>query len=181
MCPCYKNFVALQNPEIGRHNLWAVHICKRCYHCCGNGDRVQEQFLCCIISSSGGCLFVFWFRHQFYWVNKFLISIHLAGNFMQWPLISAQEILDWGKFVWKVGYQFFCPGGGGEGWRILRVFFYLAQKLCFWTGIIFISVYVSVCLCVCVCKFLYRLSQKVFDRFWWNLAGWCILRKCRFL
>ena len=26
--------------------------------------------------------------------------------------------------------------------------FYLAQKLCFWTGIIFIRVYVSVCLCV---------------------------------
>ena len=27
---------------------------------------------------------------------------------------------------------------------------YLAQKLCFWTGIIFIRVYVSVCLCVCL-------------------------------
>ena len=26
--------------------------------------------------------------------------------------------------------------------------FYLAQKLCFWTGIIFIGVDVSVCLCV---------------------------------
>ena len=30
-------------------------------------------------------------------------------------------------------------------------FYYLAQKLCFWTGIIFIRVYVSVCLSVCVC------------------------------
>ena len=29
--------------------------------------------------------------------------------------------------------------------------FYLAQKLCFWTGIIFIGVYVSVCVSVCVC------------------------------
>ena len=28
--------------------------------------------------------------------------------------------------------------------------FYLAQKLCFWTGIIFIRVYVSVCVSVCV-------------------------------
>ena len=26
--------------------------------------------------------------------------------------------------------------------------YYLAQKLCFWTGIIFIRVYVSVCVCV---------------------------------
>ena len=40
---------------------------------------------------------------------------------------------------------------------------YLAQKLCFWTGIIFIGVYVSVCVCVCEC--LPRLSQKVLDRF----------------
>ena len=39
------------------------------------------------------------------------------------------------------------------------------------------------CLCVClsVCKSLYRLSQKVLDRFWWNLAGWCIMIKDRFL
>ena len=29
--------------------------------------------------------------------------------------------------------------------------YYLAQKLCFWTGIIFIRVYVSVCVCLCVC------------------------------
>ena len=28
---------------------------------------------------------------------------------------------------------------------------YLAQNLWFWTGIIFIRVYVSVCVCVCVC------------------------------
>ena len=33
--------------------------------------------------------------------------------------------------------------------------YYLAQKLCFWRGIIFIGVYLSVCLCVCVsvCRF----------------------------
>ena len=30
-------------------------------------------------------------------------------------------------------------------------FYYLAQKLCFWTGIIFIRVDVSVCVCVSVC------------------------------
>ena len=43
--------------------------------------------------------------------------------------------------------------------------YYLAQKLCFWTGIIFIGVYVSVCVCLSVCECLYRLSQKVLDRF----------------
>ena len=31
------------------------------------------------------------------------------------------------------------------------ILYYLAQKLCFWTGIIFICVYVSVCVCVSVC------------------------------
>ena len=65
--------------------------------------------------------------------------------------------------------------------------YYLAQKLCFWTGIIFIGVYVSVCVsvclcvCLCVCESLYRLTQKVLDRFWWNLAGWCIMIKDSFL
>ena len=34
-------------------------------------------------------------------------------------------------------------------------YFYLAQKLCFWTGIIFIGVYVSVCVCVCLSVSLY--------------------------
>ena len=29
--------------------------------------------------------------------------------------------------------------------------YYLAPKLCFWTGIIFIGVIVSVCVCVCLC------------------------------
>ena len=33
----------------------------------------------------------------------------------------------------------------------IRDIYYLAQKLCFWTGIIFIGVYVSVCVSVCVC------------------------------
>ena len=33
--------------------------------------------------------------------------------------------------------------------------------------------------CVCLC--LPRLSQKVLDRFWWNLAGWCRMIKYRFL
>ena len=40
---------------------------------------------------------------------------------------------------------------------------------------------VCVCVCVCVCESLYRLSQKVLDRFWWNLAGWCRMIKARFL
>ena len=39
--------------------------------------------------------------------------------------------------------------------------FYLAQKRCFWTGIIFIRVIVS----VCVIESVYRSSQKVLDRF----------------
>ena len=49
------------------------------------------------------------------------------------------------------------------------MFCYLAHKLCFWTDIIFIRVYVSVCVCVPVClcvgESLPRLSQKVLDRF----------------
>ena len=39
--------------------------------------------------------------------------------------------------------------------------FYLAQKLCFWTGIIFIGVDVSVCLCVCL--LLYTIYLKKFS------------------
>ena len=41
----------------------------------------------------------------------------------------------------------------------------------------------SLCLCVCqcVCESVYRLSQKVLDRFWWNLAGWCRMIRYRFL
>ena len=49
-------------------------------------------------------------------------------------------------------------------------------KTFFWTGTIFIGVYVS----VCVCKRLPQLSQKVLDWFWWNLAGWFIMIKDRF-
>ena len=45
--------------------------------------------------------------------------------------------------------------------------FYLAQKLCFWTGIIFIGVYVAVCLsvCVCVCVSVTSRVTKLIDRF----------------
>ena len=62
-------------------------------------------------------------------------------------------------------------------WNEGFVLHYLAQNLWFWTGIIFIRVYVSVCVCVClsVCESLYRLSQKVLDRFQWNLARWFIM------
>ena len=43
--------------------------------------------------------------------------------------------------------------------------------------VLFSSACMCLCVCVClsVCKCLYQLSQKVFDRFWWNLAGWCIM------
>ena len=60
---------------------------------------------------------------------------------------------------------------------------YLAQKLCFRKGIIFIRVYVSVrvWVCLCVCEPVPKLSQKVLDRFWLNLAGWCIMILSRFL
>ena len=40
---------------------------------------------------------------------------------------------------------------------------------------------VCVCVCVCVCEGLPRLSQKVLDRFQWNLIGWCIIIKDKFL
>ena len=63
--------------------------------------------------------------------------------------------------------------------KILVFIYYLAQNLWFWTGIIFTRVYVSVC--VCVCLFVPRLSQRVLDRFWWHLAGWCRMIKYRFL
>ena len=36
-------------------------------------------------------------------------------------------------------------------------------------------------MCLCVCPSVYRLSQKVLDRFWWNLAGWFIMIKDKFL
>ena len=40
---------------------------------------------------------------------------------------------------------------------------------------------VCVCVCLSVCESLPRLSQKVLDRFQWNLAGWFIMIKDRFL
>ena len=46
-------------------------------------------------------------------------------------------------------------------------------------GVVCLCVCVSVCVSVCV--FVGLLSQKVIDRFWWNLAGWCIMIKSRFL
>ena len=74
--------------------------------------------------------------------------------------------------VGNVGHSY-CPWKllsyhkGPFGEYLVMLYFYLAQKLCFWTGIIFISVYVSVCLCVCVCvcESVPRLSQKFLDRF----------------
>ena len=43
---------------------------------------------------------------------------------------------------------------------------YLAQKLCFWTGIILIGVYVSVCLCVNVCLNYLKKFLADFDETW---------------
>ena len=45
---------------------------------------------------------------------------------------------------------------------------YLAQKLCFWTGIIFIGVYVSVCVCLCVSVYIDYLKKFLtdFDETW---------------
>ena len=54
---------------------------------------------------------------------------------------------------------------------------YLAQKFCFWTGIIFTRVYVSVCVyvCVCVCVNLYIDYLKKFltdfDEIWQDDVG----------
>ena len=44
----------------------------------------------------------------------------------------------------------------------------MAQKLCFWTGIIFIRVYVSVCECVSVSVFIDYLKKFLtdFDEIW---------------
>ena len=42
-----------------------------------------------------------------------------------------------------------------------------------------VSVCLSVCVCVCVSEAI--ITQKVLDRFWWNLAGWRIMIKARFL
>ena len=61
-------------------------------------------------------------------------------------LKSAIIVLSNGHFL-----NFFCPIGKNKE----NTYYYLAQKLCFWRGIIFIGVYlsvcVSVCLCVCLC------------------------------
>ena len=48
------------------------------------------------------------------------------------------------------------------------LFIYLAQKLCFLTGIIFIGVYVSVCVCVSVSLFPNYLKKFLtdFDETW---------------
>ena len=43
---------------------------------------------------------------------------------------------------------------------------YLAQKLCFWTGIIFIGMYVSVCLCVHVYLNYLKKFLTDFDETW---------------
>ena len=40
--------------------------------------------------------------------------------------------------------------------------YYLTQKLCFWTGIIFIGVYVSVCVSVCLSVYVYLDYLKKF-------------------
>ena len=62
----------------------------------------------------------------------------------------------------KQGQKLLCYLFEGLSSPILAYDYYLAQKLCFWTGIIFIRVYVSVCLCVCVCVNFYIDYLKKF-------------------
>ena len=54
--------------------------------------------------------------------------------------------------------------------------FYLAQKLCFWTGIIFVRVYVSVCVSVCLSVSLFPDYLKKFltdfDEIWQDDVLW---------
>ena len=53
-------------------------------------------------------------------------------------------------------------------WResVYSCAFYLAQKLCFWTGIIFIGVYVSVCVSVCLCVCLWVFISIISKSYW---------------
>ena len=46
--------------------------------------------------------------------------------------------------------------------------------------VLFSSACMCLSVCVCVCDSLYRLTQKVLDRFWWNSAGWFIMIKDKF-
>ena len=39
----------------------------------------------------------------------------------------------------------------------------------------------TACICLSVCVSEAFITQKVLDRFWWNLAGWRIMIKARFL
>ena len=58
--------------------------------------------------------------------------------------------------------QIFCPFIMNQ----TEIFNYLAQKLCFWRGIIFIGVYLSVCVCVCGCISINsKSSQPIFLKF----------------
>ena len=52
---------------------------------------------------------------------------------------------------------------------------YLAQDLFLLDKWFF---HLQVCICLSTCE---SLPQKVLNRFWWNLAGWCIMIKNRFL
>ena len=62
-----------------------------------------------------------------------------------------------------------------------------AQQLITWPKnlvfgqVLFSSACMCLCVCVCVCESVYQLSQKVLDRFWWNLVGWLLMTKDRFL
>ena len=51
--------------------------------------------------------------------------------------------------------------------------YYFHPRVC-----VCVCVFVSVCVCVSV---YIDYLQKVLDRFRWNLAGWCIMIKCKFL
>ena len=67
--------------------------------------------------------------------------------------------------------------------RARYVFYWTHQILVTWPkNFVFGQVlFSSACMCLSVRLCVGRLSQKVFDRFWWNLAQWCIIIKYRFL
>ena len=72
------------------------------------------------------------------------------------------------------------------GWNLFKVYS-IFQKyiLCFLKACLYflsrkLGSLLTECMCLCVCPSVYRLSQKVLDRFCWNLAGWCKMTMGRF-
>ena len=113
---------------------------------------------------------------QSYWATRYVNTPTKPYRYPH-PLTNLWQFLPRPKTLFLERYYFHRLLSVLVSDEILHI--YLGQKLCFWTGIIFIGVIVSVC--VSVCERLPRLTQKVLDRFWWNLSKWCIMIKDRFL